>query len=172
MGNKRQRICNTDYATEGGYHWHLWTRPTLERRVRLGRLISINPKMITPPPPPPPPANNHRPANFWKIWNHFFKHWKETVKIGAIKLRLHSYRKSISIIEMVISIYINIHRYMSSCWHHILAIYRAVYRKFTDWAILELSIRRRIPTLLISWGQKTRVNTVILIYRHDISSGL
>ena len=41
---------------------------------------------------------------------------------------------------------------MSSSWHHILACIS----KFTGWTIIkELSIRRRLRTFLISWGQKT-----------------
>ena len=48
-----------------------------------------------------------------------------------------------------------------SSWHHIFAVPPppTVYRnlgKFTGWAIIEeLSIRRRVHTFLISWGQKT-----------------
>ena len=53
-------------------------------------------------------------------------------------------------------------RHMSSFWHHILAISPAVCRngslKLTGWAIIEeLSIRRRLHTFVINWGQKTRV---------------
>ena len=58
--------------------------------------------------------------------------------------------------------YTYIERYMSSFWHHILAISPAICRngssKFNGWTIIEeLSIRRRLRTFMISWGQKTRV---------------
>ena len=45
--------------------------------------------------------------------------------------------------------------------------------EFTGWAIIEeLSIRRRLRTFLISWGQKTRVKHCYVDYCHDMSSGL
>ena len=55
-------------------------------------------------------------------------------------------------------IYIERERHMSSFWHHILAISPAVCQngssRFTGWAIIEeLSIRQRLHTFLISWGQ-------------------
>ena len=69
----------------------------------------------------------------------------------------YRYRKSVDYWEGVLYIYIYIS--ISSSWHHIFAIPPAVYLnlgKFTRWAIIEeLSIRRRLRTFLISWGQKT-----------------
>ena len=60
-----------------------------------------------------------------------------------------------------IDIYICIYRYISSFWHHIFAIPPAEnggISKSTGWAIIEeLSIRRRVRTFLVSWGQTTRV---------------
>ena len=67
----------------------------------------------------------------------------------------YPYRKSMSIIERVIYIYI------SSSWHHIFHIFAippvfSCLSKSTGWAIIEdLSIRRRVCTFLIRWGQKT-----------------
>ena len=44
--------------------------------------------------------------------------------------------------------------YMSSSWHNILTISPRCESEFTRWAIIEdLSIRRRLRTFLISWGQ-------------------
>ena len=60
-----------------------------------------------------------------------------------------------------IDIYICIYRYILSFWHHIFAIPPAEnggISKSTGWAIIEeLSIRRRVHTFLVSWGQTTRV---------------
>ena len=61
----------------------------------------------------------------------------------------YRYRKSMSIIERVLYIYIHI------SWHHRFAIPPSCSLKFTGWAIIKLSIRRRVLTFLISWGQKT-----------------
>ena len=49
--------------------------------------------------------------------------------------------------------------YISSSWHHILAISPPVYRCIvTGWLMIEeLPIRRWLGTFLISWGQKTCV---------------
>ena len=67
-------------------------------------------------------------------------------------------------------IYICIHSYISSFWHHIFAIPPAEnsgISKSTGWAIIEeLSIRRRVHTFLVSWGQTTRVNNCYV----DLSS--
>ena len=63
----------------------------------------------------------------------------------------YRYIKSMLIIERVIYIYI----YISSSWHHIFVI-PPVFIEIYRWAIIEdLSIRRRVHTFLISWGQKT-----------------
>ena len=98
-------------------------------------------------------ANQSQICQLLKILKNFFFpniSWKETVKSGAINLRLNWYRKSISIIESVIYIYISICR--------VLGINDLSHRKFTGWAIIEeLSIRWRLRTFLISWGLKTRV---------------
>ena len=70
-------------------------------------------------------------------------------------------------LSSVIYIYIYRERHMSSfCYHNL--------TKFTGWAIIEeLSIRRRLRIFVISWAQKTCIkNTVMLIHRHDMSSGL
>ena len=66
-----------------------------------------------------------------------------------------SCRKSISIIERVISIHIKIHvQFLTS---HFNDLSRCI-SKFTGWAIIEeLSIRRRLRTFLINQGQKARV---------------
>ena len=63
-----------------------------------------------------------------------------------------------------INIFICMYSYISSFWHHIFAIPPAEnsgISKSTGWAIIEeLSIRRRVRTFLVSWGQTTRVKTV------------
>ena len=60
-----------------------------------------------------------------------------------------------------INIYICIYSYISSFWHHIFVIpptENSGISKSTGWAIIEeLSIRRRVRTFLVSWGQTTRV---------------
>ena len=72
----------------------------------------------------------------------------------------YRYRKSISIIELFVSIYIDIYRVLSNYFWRSLS-------KFTGWAIIEeLSIRRRIRRFLSSWGQKARVKH----YNIDLSS--
>ena len=69
-----------------------------------------------------------------------------------------------------INIYICIYSYISSFWHHIFAIPPAEnsgISKSTRWAIIEeLSIRQRVRTFLISWGQTTRVKNCYV----DLSS--
>ena len=74
----------------------------------------------------------------------------------------YRYRKSISIIELFLSIIsIYIYRVFSDLFRS------TCISKFSGWAIIEkLSIRRRFCTFLISWGQKTRVKD----YNIDLSS--
>ena len=69
------------------------------------------------------------------------------------------YRKPISIIESAISIYIYIYIYIYREFLLItFAISHVVYRNLPEWVIIEqLSIRRQVRILLISWGQKTCV---------------
>ena len=94
-----------------------------------------------------------------------------SVLLIDIEENLHRLPRGLIYIYMI---YIYIH-ISSSFLHNIFAIPPAE-SKFTGWAIMEeLSIHRRVRTFLISWGQKTRVwhcYQVILIYRHDMSSGL
>ena len=65
---------------------------------------------------------------------------------------------------------INIYSDIPSFWHHIFAIPPAEnsgISKSTGWAIIEeLSIRRRVRTFLVSWGQTTRVKNCYV----DLSS--
>ena len=72
----------------------------------------------------------------------------------------YRYRKSISIIELfvsIISIYIG---FLATNFLRSLS-------KFTGWAIIEeLSIRRRVRRFLSSWGQRARVK----VYNSDLSS--
>ena len=79
-------------------------------------------------------------------------------------------KSTIENINIYISIYICIYSYISSFWHHIFAIPPAEnsgISKSTGWAIIEeLSIRRRVRTFLVSWGQTTRVKNCYV----DLSS--
>ena len=79
-------------------------------------------------------------------------------------------KSTIENINIYISIYICIYSYISSFWHHIFAIPPAEnsgISKSTGWAIIEeLSIRRRVRTYLVSWGQTTRVKNCYV----DLSS--
>ena len=122
------------------------TRPTLERWATLGHLRSIKPNMIN------TFANLSQTCQLLK--NIFFLTLKRKLKKWC-NIRLNWYRKSISIIERVISIYL--YRYILNSWHHNLTISPCI-SKFTRWAIIEeLSKRRRLRTYLINRGQKTRV---------------
>ena len=126
------------------------TRPTLERRRTLGHLRSINPNMIS------HYAIQSQTCHLLKILKTFFFSNKENVKSGAIKFRLHWYRKSISIIERL---YIYIYRDVEFLASHFNDL-----SKFTRWAIIEeLSTRRRPRTFLVSWGQQNRVKYWIWI---------
>ena len=63
--------------------------------------------------------------------------------------------------------------YMSSSWHHILAISPLKRSKFTGWVIIEECQYVDETAHFWSVGNRKRVfNTVVLIYRHDMSSGL
>ena len=54
--------------------------------------------------------------------------------------------------------YQELYIYMSSSWLNILTISPRCASEFTGWAIIEeLSIRRRLRTFLINWGQKTHM---------------
>ena len=79
-------------------------------------------------------------------------------------------KSTIENINIYISIYICIYSHISSFWHHIFAIPPAEnsgISKSTGWAIIEeLSIRRRVRTFLVSWGQTTRVKNCYV----DLSS--
>ena len=79
-------------------------------------------------------------------------------------------KSTIENINICISIYICIYSYISSFLHHIFAIPPAEnsgISKSTGWAIIEeLSIRRRVRTFLVSWGQTTRVKNCYV----DLSS--
>ena len=121
---------------------------TLERRKTLGHLRSINPNLII------HFAHQSQTCRLLKILKPFFSNIsrKETVKSGTINLRLNWYRKSVSIIESIIYIYIYVYVEFLALHFNDLSHY-----KFTGWSIIELSIRRRLRTLLISWGQKTHV---------------
>ena len=161
---------------------------------------------------------NHRPANFWKSFFFFLKHWKEIVKSGAIScwtdvdqfqiwsshslilevqiitdiiyqsiMGMLTYLHSMSLrcsymifsvaylywllrglisLSLSLYIYIKIYSYISSsCIIFARSLPRYIqrcvvgpYRNDTGWAIMEeLSIRQRVRTFLISWGQKTLV---------------
>ena len=68
----------------------------------------------------------------------------------------YRYRKSMSIIERMICIYIYIERERERVLGIIYSRFLPCLSKSTWWAIMEdLSIRRRVCTFLISWGQKT-----------------
>ena len=121
------------------------TRPTLERRKTLGHLRSINPNMI----------NNYNYTNQSQTCQLLQIEKKkknfQTLKSGAINLRLNWYRKSILIFERVVC------RVLGITFKRSLLLYRSI-SKYNGWAIIEeLSIRRRPRTFLISWGQKTCV---------------
>ena len=79
-------------------------------------------------------------------------------------------KSTIENINIYISIYICIYSYISSFWHHIFAIPPAEnsgISKSTGWALIEkLSIRRRVRTFLVSWGQTTCVKNCYV----DLSS--
>ena len=79
-------------------------------------------------------------------------------------------KSTIENINIYIDIYIWIYSYILSYWHHIFAIPPAEnsgISKSTGWAIIEeLSIRRRVRTFLVSWGQTTRVKNCYV----DLSS--
>ena len=71
---------------------------------------------------------------------------------------------------MFISISRGLYQYISSYWHHTfsdlsLEIYRVGDNR---WTINTSTVR----TLLISWDRKCWLNIVMLIYRHDMKSGL
>ena len=124
------------------------TRPTLERRKTFRHLRSINRNMII------HFANQSQTCQLLKILKNNFLNisWKETVKSGAINPRLKWYRKSRSIIKSVIYIYIYIY---IKRFNDLSQVCKS---ELTGWGIIEeWSIRQRLRTFLISWGQKTHV---------------
>ena len=128
-----------------------YTRPTLERRKTLGHLRSINCNLII------NFANQSQTSQLLKISkNTFF--FKLFMKRNCEKWRNQSQVKLIKKIHIDYQEH-HIYIYMSSSWHNILTISpRWCKSEFTGLAIIEeLSIRRRLRTFLISWGQKTCV---------------
>ena len=79
-------------------------------------------------------------------------------------------KSTIESINIYQYIYIYIYSFISSFWHNIFAIPPAENNgisKSTGWAIIEeMSIRRRVRTFLVSWGQTTRVKNCYV----DLSS--
>ena len=125
-----------------------WARPMLERRKTFGHLRSINRNMII------TWQTNHRPANFWKLKKPFFltfhekKLWKVVQSIPDWTDMGNPYRLS-----RTSYIYI----YGEFLAWNFYDLFQCI-SEFTGWAIIEeLSIRRRLRTFRISWGQKTRV---------------
>ena len=122
------------------------------RPKTLGHLRSLNPNMIN------HFANQSQTSQLLKILktNFFFKTFHEKkLKSGAINLRLNWYRKSIYRLSR--GSYIYIYMCVEFLASHFNDLFCCI-SKFTRWTIIqELSIRRRLRTFLISWGQKTRV---------------
>ena len=85
------------------------------------------------------------------------------------------WRHSCSYVVLPINMYISsgLYQYKSSYWHHTLSNLShctKIYRVGDNKRTVNMSTVR---TFLISWGQKTcKLNIVILIYRHDMRSGL
>ena len=135
--------------------WDIWTRPTLDRRKTLDHLRSINRNMII------HFANQSQTCQLLKILKTIFvqtfhekKLWKVVQSIPGWTDIENPFRVSRA---SYIYIYIYIYIYMSRSCHYILTIYPSI-SAFTGWAIIEeLSIRWRLRTCLISWGQETRV---------------
>ena len=132
-------ICDTHYGR---------TRPTLERRKTLGHPRSINRNMII------HFANQshiHRPANFWKL--------KKKILFKYFMTRNCEKWCNQSDIENPYWLSRASYIYIYVCvWHFNDISQVCKPSEFTGWAIIEeLSIRRRLHTFLISWGQKTRV---------------
>ena len=127
------------------------TRPTLERQKTLGHLRSINHNMII------HFGNQSQTCQLENFKKHFFfKHFtkrscEEVQSIPGWTDKEYPYRLSRASY--------NINIYMSSSSYNIVTISPSVPvgSEFTGWAIIELSIRRRLRTFLISWGQKTCV---------------
>ena len=91
-------------------------------------------------------------------------HISEPFKISVA----YRYRKSISIIELFVSIYIDIYRVLSN---YFLAIFIEIYRVGDNRRTVNTDADDSADFWAV--GDRERVlNSIILIYRHDMSSGL
>ena len=129
----------------------LKTRPTLERRKTLGHLRSINRNMVI------HFANQSQTCQLLKILKNLFfqtfhekKLWKMVQSIPCWTDTENPYRLSRA--SYIYNIYVEF-----LAWHFN-DLSQVCKSEFNGWAIIEeLSIRRRLRTFLISWGQKTHV---------------